>query len=81
MSRQDQRLEPQRGAPLANLRERFSEEKGSSRDTDSQASREAFDWCREGVILMAARVDRRGRSLRELIDLVEELEKSRCSVR
>jgi DNA invertase Pin-like site-specific DNA recombinase len=63
VSQQDQRLEPQRDAPLANRHERVFEEKVFSRDTDSQALREAFDWCREGVILMVATVDRVGRPL------------------
>ena len=35
---------------------------------------EAFDYCREGDVLVVARLDRLGRSLRELIDLVGELE-------
>ncbi len=36
--------------------------------------REAFDYCREGDVLVVAKLDRLGRSLRELIDLVGELE-------
>ena len=36
--------------------------------------REAFEYCRKGDVLVVARLDRLGRSLRELIDLVGELE-------
>jgi DNA invertase Pin-like site-specific DNA recombinase len=36
--------------------------------------REAFDYCREGDVLVVAKLDRLGRSLRELIDLGGELE-------
>lgn len=36
--------------------------------------REAFEFCRNGDVLVVARLDRLGRSLRELIGLVGELE-------
>ncbi len=74
VSRQDQKLEPQRDALLADGCERVFEEKVSSREADRKALREAFDYCREGDVLVVARLDRLGRSLRELIDLVGELE-------
>ena len=74
VSRKDQRLEPQRDALLADGCERVFEEKISSRETERGALREAFDYCREGDVLVVARLDRLGRSLRELIDLVGELE-------
>ena len=74
VSRQDQKLEPQRDALLADGCERVFEEKISSREAERGALREAFDWCREGDVLVVARLDRLGRSLRELIDLVGELE-------
>ncbi len=74
VSRKDQRLEPQRDALLADSCERVFEEKISSRESDRKALREAFDYCREGDVLVVARLDRLGRSLRELIDLVGELE-------
>ena len=74
VSQQDQRLEPQRDALLADGCERVFEEKVSSREPDRKALREAFDYCREGDVLVVARLDRLGRSLRELIDLVGELE-------
>jgi DNA invertase Pin-like site-specific DNA recombinase len=74
VSRHNQRLEPQRDALLADGCERVFEEKVSSREVDRKALREAFDYCREGDVLVVARLDRLGRSLRELIDLVGELE-------
>ncbi len=74
VSRKDQRLEPQRDALLADGCERVFEEKVSSREADRKVLREAFDYCREGDVLVVARLDRLGRSLRELIDLVGELE-------
>lgn len=70
VSRQDQKLEPQRDALLADGCKRVFEEKVSSREVD----REAFDYCREGDVLVVARLVRLSRSLRELIDLVGELE-------
>jgi DNA invertase Pin-like site-specific DNA recombinase len=74
VSRKNQRLEPQRDALLADGCERVFEEKVSIRNADRKALREAFDYCREGDVLVVARLDRLGRSLRELIDLVGELE-------
>ena len=74
VSRQDQRLEPQRDALLADGCERVFEEKVSSREVERTKLLEAFDWCREGDVLVVARLDRLGRSLRELIDLVGQLE-------
>jgi hypothetical protein len=77
VSRQDQRLEPQRDVLLADGCERVFEEKISSRESERGALREAFDYCREGDVLVVAKLDRLGRPLRELIDLVGELEAGR----
>jgi len=74
VSRQDQRLESQRDALSADGCERFFEEKVSSKEAERPELREAFEYCREGDVLVVARLDRLGRSLRELIDLVGELE-------
>jgi DNA invertase Pin-like site-specific DNA recombinase len=46
VSRQNQRLEPQRDALLADGCEQVFEEKVSSRKVDRKALREAFDYCR-----------------------------------
>ena len=77
VSRQDQRLKPQRDVLLADGCERVFEEKISSRESVRGALREAFDYCREGEVLVVAKLDRLGRPLRELIDLVGELEAGR----
>ena len=74
VSSRDQRLEPQRDALLADGCERVFEEKISSRETERIALREAFDYCRPEDVLVVSSLDRLGRSLRELIDLVGELE-------
>jgi hypothetical protein len=58
VSRKDQRLEPQCDALLADSSERDFEEKVSSREADRKALREAFDYCREGDVLVVARLDR-----------------------
>ena len=68
--RQDQRLEPQRDVLLADGCERVFDEKISSRELERGALREAFNYCQEGDVLVVAKLDRLGRSLRELIDLV-----------
>jgi hypothetical protein len=77
VSRQDQRLEPQRDVLLADGCVRVFEEKISSRESERGALREGFDYCREGDVLVVAKLDRLGRPLRELIDLVGELESGR----
>jgi DNA invertase Pin-like site-specific DNA recombinase len=74
VARQDQKLEPQRDALLADGCERVFQEKISSREAERKALRAAFEYCREGDVLVVAGLDRLGRSLRELIDLVGELE-------
>jgi DNA invertase Pin-like site-specific DNA recombinase len=75
VSSRDQRLEAQRDALLTDSCERVFEEKVSSREAERKALREAFDYCRKGDVLVVTSLDRLGRSLRELIDLVGELEK------
>lgn len=74
VSRRDQKLEPQRDALLTDGCERVFEEKISSREAHRAALQEAFNYCRKGDVLVVVRLDRLGRSLRELIDLVGELE-------
>lgn len=52
---------------------RIYEEAISSRKADRPELRAALDYCREGDRLVVWKLDRLGRSLRELIDLVNEL--------
>jgi DNA invertase Pin-like site-specific DNA recombinase len=59
---------------LADGCELVFEEKVSSREANRKALRDAFGYCRDGDVLVVARLDRLGRSLRELIDLVGGLE-------
>ncbi len=75
VSSRDQKLEPQREALLADGCEQLFEEKISSREAERKALHEAFDYCRPEDVLVVTSLDRLGRSLRELIDLVGELEK------
>ena len=74
VSSKDQRLEPQRDALLADGCERVFDEKISSREAERKALLDAFDYCRPNDALVVTSLDRLGRSLRELIDLVGELE-------
>lgn len=78
VSRKDQRLESQRDALLADGCELVFEEKVSSREAERGVLREALDYCREGDVLVVTRLDWLGRSLKELIDLVGELESARA---
>ena len=53
--------------------EKIFEEQISSRKEDRPELRATMDYCREGDELVVWKLDRFGRSLRELIDLVNEL--------
>jgi len=81
VSSKDQKLEPQRDALLADGCEKVFEEKISSREAERRALRETFDYCRPEDLLVVTSLDRLGRSLRELIDLVGELEGRRVGFR
>jgi DNA invertase Pin-like site-specific DNA recombinase len=65
MSRKNQRLEPQRDTLVADGCERIFEEKVSSRQAERCKLLEAFDYCREGDMLMVARLDRLGNARAE----------------
>ncbi len=53
--------------------ERIFEEQISSRKADRPALRAALDYCREGDALVVWKLDRFGRSLKELIELMNAL--------
>ena len=72
-SKKDQNPELQRRELEAFGCERIFEEAISSRKEDRPELRAALDYCRKGDRLVVWKLDRLGRSLRELIDLVNEL--------
>jgi DNA invertase Pin-like site-specific DNA recombinase len=72
-SKKDQNPELQRRDLLAFGCEKLFEEQISSRKEDRPELRAAMDYCRRGDELVVWKLDRFGRSLRELIDLVNEL--------
>ncbi|MEW6636700.1 MAG: recombinase family protein [Actinomycetota bacterium] len=73
-SKKDQNPELQRQELEAFGCERIFEEQISSRKADRPELRAALDYCRPGDTLVVWKLDRLGRSLRELIDLVNELQ-------
>ena len=72
-SRKDQNPELQRRDLEAFGCERIFEEAISSREAERPELRAALDYCREGDRLVVWKLDRLGRSLRALIDLVNGL--------
>lgn len=72
-SKKDQNPELQRRDLMAFGCEKLFEEQISSRKEDRPELRAAVDYCREGDELVVWKLDRFGRSLRELIDLVNVL--------
>jgi DNA invertase Pin-like site-specific DNA recombinase len=72
-SKKDQNPELQRRDLLAFGCERVFEEQVSSRKEERPQLTAAMDYCREGDKFVVWKLDRFGRSLRELIDLVNEL--------
>lgn len=73
VSRKDQNPDLQRRELEAVGCERLFEERIFSRKEDRPQLRAALDYCRADDILVVWKLDRLGRSLRELIDLVNEL--------
>jgi DNA invertase Pin-like site-specific DNA recombinase len=74
-SKKDQNPELQRRDLLAFGCEKIFEEQISSHKEDRPELKAAMDYCREGDEMVVWKLDRFGRSLRELIDLVNELRK------
>ena len=73
VSKKDQNPELQRRELEAAGCERIFEERISSRKADRPQLRAAIDYCREGDALVVWKLDRFGRSLKELIKLVNGL--------
>ena len=72
-SKKDQNPDLQRRELSAFGCERIFEEQISSRKADRPELRAAIDYCREGDALVVWKLDRFGRSLKELIELVNGL--------
>jgi DNA invertase Pin-like site-specific DNA recombinase len=73
VSREDQNLDLQKDALVQAGVERLWEDKASGARDDRPGLAAALSHAREGDCLVVWRLDRLGRSLRALIDLVEEL--------
>ncbi len=73
ISKKDQNPELQRRDLLAAGCEKIFEEQISSRKADRPELRAALEFCREGDELVVWKLDRFGRSLQELIELVSIL--------
>jgi DNA invertase Pin-like site-specific DNA recombinase len=74
VSRQDQNTDLQRKELEAAGCEKIFEEKISSRKERRPVLEETLDYVRSGDILVVWRLDRLGRSLKELIELVNDLQ-------
>ncbi len=74
ISSREQNPEMQRDELRAAGCERIFEERISSRKEKRPQLEAAMDFCREGDVLVVWKLDRLGRSLRELIDLVNALQ-------
>jgi DNA invertase Pin-like site-specific DNA recombinase len=74
VSRQDQNLDLQRRELEAADCEKIFEERVSSRKERRPVLQEALDYLRTGDVLVVWRLDRLGRSLKELIELVGDLQ-------
>jgi DNA invertase Pin-like site-specific DNA recombinase len=74
VSKREQNPELQRRELLAAGCERIFEERVSSREEKRHQLEAAFDYCRAGDVLVVWRLDRLGRSIKELIELVNTLQ-------
>ena len=75
VSKREQNPELQRRELLAAGCERIFEERVSSREERRPQLEAAFDYCREGDVLIVWRLDRLGRSIKDLIELVNGLQR------
>ncbi len=73
VSKREQNPELQRRELRAAGCERIFEEKISSREESRPQLEAALDYCRKGDVLVVWRLDRLGRSIKELIELVNGL--------
>lgn len=75
VSTQDQSLELQRGALTKAGRQKVFEDKVSGTRADRPGLAKALEMLREGDTLVVWKLDRLGRSVKQLVDLVGELHK------
>jgi len=73
VSKREQNPDLQRRELEAAGCEKIFEEKISSREQTRPQLEAAMDYCREGDVLVVWKLDRLGRSIKELIELVNEL--------
>ena len=81
VSTQEQNTSLQRDALHAAGCERLFEEKASGAQRDRPQLKAALDYMREGDTLVVWKLDRLARSLRQLIDTVEELNSREIGLR
>jgi DNA invertase Pin-like site-specific DNA recombinase len=81
VSTDDQNLALQHDALLAAGCDRIFSDKMSGAKADRPGLKQAFDFARSGDTLIVWRLDRLGRSLKDLIALVEELESRKIGFR
>src|SRR5690242_461171 len=81
VSTQDQRPELQLDALAAAGCERVYTEKASGAQRDRPELEAALDFVREGDTLVVWRMDRLARSIRQLIETVEDLERRKIGLR
>ena len=74
VSSDDQNLNPQKDALTRAGCERILEDRQSGAKADRPGLRDALDYARDGDTLTVWRLDRLSRSLKDLIDLVSQLE-------
>jgi DNA invertase Pin-like site-specific DNA recombinase len=75
VSRQDQNPQMQRSELEAAGCEQIFEERISSRKESRAELQRALEYCRQGDVLVVWKLDRLGRSLKELLELMGELQK------
>ena len=75
VSRQDQNPQMQRRELEAASCEQIFEERISSRKESRSELQRALEYCRQGDVFVVWKLDRLGRSLKELLGLMGELQK------
>ena len=75
VSTQDQNLEMQRQALQAAGCNRIFEDTASGKSTARSGLKQALEFCRTGDTLVVWKLDRLGRSVKNLVDMVLDLEK------